>query len=494
MPGDGLGSLIMGADEAAAMIEDGMTVGTSGFTPSGYPKAVPKALAARGLDASGGPRITLVAGASVGDELDGELARAGMIKRRFPYQTNGACRDGINSGEIAFDDMHISHLPQYIDYGFLGPVDVAIIEAADIDGSGRLVPTTSVGISPTIAAHAGRVIVELNAAVPRSIGGIHDIYRPERPPSRLPIPLLSPSDRIGAPYIQVDPSKIAAIVLTDLADDVRPLAAVNANQEAMARNLLAFLEREIEKGRMPPGLLPLQSGVGSVANAVLKGFLESRFRNLQVYTEVIQDSLLDLLDAGVASHVSGCSITPSKEGLGRFLSGLEAYKRSITLRPQEISNNPELIRRLGVVAMNTAIEVDLYGNVNSTTVLGRRMMNGIGGSGDFTRNAYLSIFFTESTAKGGALSSVVPYASHIDHTSHDVDVIVSECGVADLRCLSPSERARAIIGNVAHPDYREALSSYLDAAHELGPCHNPLDLENAFGFHLRYMRTGSMRA
>jgi len=494
LPGQSLKGLVRSADEAAALITDGMTVGTSGFTPSGYPKAVPKALAERYEGRADKPRLTLIAGASVGDELDGALARAGMIARRYPYQTNEACRDGINAGSIAFDDIHISHLPQRIDYGFFGPIDVAILEAAALYDDGSLVPTTSVGISPTLAANARSIIVELNAAMPRELEGLHDIYRPSRPPERTPIPLVRASDRIGEPFIRLDPARISAVVLTELGDDVRPLAPVGSSHARMAENFLAFLDEEIAAGRMPEGLLPLQSGVGSVANAVLAGFLHSRHRGLRIYSEVIQDSILDLLDSGVVSFVSGCSVTPSPDGLRRFLGGLEGYKRRMTLRPQEISNHPEIIRRLGIVSMNTALEVDLFGNVNSTTVMGRRMMNGIGGSGDFTRNAYLSVFFTESTAKRGAVSSVVPYVSHVDHTSHDVDVIVSEHGVADLRGLCPTERALAMIREVAHPDYREALGDYLREARGGEACHQPLDLRRAFDFHLRYQETGSMLA
>ena len=136
------------------------------------------------------------------------------------------------------------------------------------------------------------------------------------------------------------------------------------------------------------------------------------------------------------------------------------YRNHMILRPQEISNHPELIRRLGCIAMNGLIEADIYGNVNSTHVMGSRIQNGIGGSGDFARNAYISIFMTPSTAKGGTISAIVPQASHVDHITQDVQVIVTEQGLADLRGLSPKQRARTIIANCAHPDYRPALEDY----------------------------------
>lgn len=162
------------------------------------------------------------------------------------------------------------------------------------------------------------------------------------------------------------------------------------------------------------------------------------------------------------------------------------------MRPQEISNNPELIRRLGVIAMNTALEVDIYGNVNSTHVAGSRMMNGIGGSGDFTRNAFLSIFFTESIAMDGNISTIVPFVSHVDHTEHDVMVIVTEQGYADLRGLSPKERAVEIISNCAHPKYKEALMDYFNRAKEQSPKHTPHILAEAFSWHVNFLNSGKM--
>ena len=133
------------------------------------------------------------------------------------------------------------------------------------------------------------------------------------------------------------------------------------------------------------------------------------------------------------------------------------------MRPQEISNHPEIARRLGLIAMNTALEVDIYGNVNSTHASGVKMMNGIGGSGDFARNASLTVFFVKSVAKDGAISAIVPFASHIDHTEHDTQIFISEYGVADVRGLCPKDRALKII-QIAHPDYRAQLKDYFERA------------------------------
>ncbi|QEK11098.1 acetyl-CoA hydrolase/transferase family protein [Crassaminicella thermophila] len=483
---------IMSAKEAANMILDGMIVATSGFTPSGYPKAVPLALSKR-IENGENVGITLITGASVGDELDGSLSRAGIIKRRFPYQTHKDMRNGINSGSIMYQDMHLSHLPQYMSYGFLGKIDVAIVEAVAITEEGGIIPSTSVGISPTAVKLADKVIVEINTSQPMALEGMHDIYLPENPPNRKPIPIEHAADRIGTTYIPCDPEKIAAIVVTDITDKVRPLGAIDENARAISGYIMEFLQHEVKMGRLPKDLLPLQSGVGSVANAVLGGLIDSPFSNLTCYTEVLQDSMLDLIDAGKASVISTTAITPSEEGLVRFHKNIDKYKKHIILRPQEISNSPEVARRLGVIAMNTAIEVDIYGHVNSTNIMGSRMMNGIGGSGDFIRNAYLSIFTTVSTAKDGDISSIVPMVSHVDHTEHDVMVVVTEQGLADLRGTSPRERARKIIQNCAHPDYKDRLMDYLERAENGKLKHEPHLIGEALSWHEKFLKTGTMK-
>lgn len=483
---------VVPAEEAALFIKDKMIIATSGFTPAGYPKAVPLALAKR---AESGEKIgiTLITGASVGDELDGALSRSGVLKRRFPYQTNSGSRNAINSGTIAYQDMHLSHVPQFIEYGFFGNIDIAIIEAIAITEEGNIIPSTSVGISPQAVKEADFVIIEINTAQSTELEGVHDIYMTERPPFRKPIPIEKSGDRIGTPYIVCDPKKIIAIVECDIPDNVRPLGPVDEDSKRISEHIIKFLEEEVRLKRLPENLLPLQSGVGSVANAVLGGLLNSKFENLTCYTEVIQDSMLDLIDAGKVTIASGTSFTPSSEGLVRLNANMAYYAKHCILRPMEISNNPEVARRLGVIALNTAIEFDIYGHVNSTNIMGSRMMNGIGGSGDFTRNAFMSFFTTVSTAKNGDISSIVPFVSHVDHTEHDVEVFVTEQGLADVRGLSPVERARKIIGNCAHPDYRDKLIDYLERAEAGKYSHEPHLMDETHSWHSQFLKTGSMK-
>jgi succinyl-CoA:acetate CoA-transferase len=484
---------VISAEMAADMIKDGMNVAASGFTPSGYPKAVPLALAKKVQDTGEKLKINLFTGASVGDELDGALARAGVIAWRWPYQTNKFVREAINKAEIKYVDTHLSHCSQQVRYGFFGNIDIAIVEAVSITEEGNIIPSTSVGNTPTFVKMAKKVIIEVNTSQPLDLIGIHDIYIPQDPPNRKPIPLTMADQRIGTPYIECNPDKIAGIVITDIKDNVRPLAAIDDISAQMAGHLIDFLDNEVKRKRLPENLLPLQSGVGSVANAVLGGLLNSKFTNLDFFSEVIQDSVFDLIDADKIRIASGTSITPSEQGLERLYKNIKHYKEKLILRSQEISNNPELARRLGSIAMNTAIETDIYGNVNSTHVMGTSMMNGIGGSGDFARNAYLTIFTTQSIAKSGKISCIVPMVSHTDHTEHDVDLIVTEQGIADLRGLAPSDRAKAIIENCAHPDYKPMLLDYYNESLKANGKHTPHILKEALSWHIRFVETGSMK-
>src|SRR5690606_2723763 len=163
---------------------------------------------------------------------------------------------------------------------------------------------------------------------------------------------------------------------------------------------LEFLAHERRKGRLGDRLLPLQSGVGNIANAVLAGLAEGGYRDLEAYTEVIQDGMLRLLRDGVLRMASATSFSLSPDGIAEFNDHVDFYRERILLRPPEISNHPELIRRRARNAMNRRIQAELYGHVDPTPVAGSRLMNGIGGSGDFARNGYLSVFMAPSLAKG----------------------------------------------------------------------------------------------
>lgn len=487
----------MSAAEAAALIPAGANVGMSGFTGAGYPKALPQAIAARAKaeHAQGKPyKINVWTGASTAAECDGLLAEAHAVGQRLPFNTDPTARKAINEGEIDFIDMHLSHVAQHAWFGFFGHMDVAIVEVLGITPDGLLIPSTAVGNNKTWLEIADKVILEVNTKFPARMEGMHDIYYGTAiPPRRTPIHLTTADQRIGEQYLKVDPSKVIAVVETHKGDRDNVFAAPDANSNTIAASIIDFLTHEMKMGRLPKEMLPIQSGVGNVANAVLAGLLHGPFENLLGFTEVLQDGMLELIRAGKMTKASATAISLSSGAFKEFEDNIDFYRERIILRPQEISNHPELVRRLGIIAMNSMIEADIYGNINSTHLMGSAMMNGIGGSGDFARNGYLSFFVTPSVAKDGKISCIVPMCSHVDHTEHDTQIIVTEQGLADLRGLSPKQRARVIIDKCAHPDYRDMLNDYFDRARRQGPQHTPHLLGEALSWHDRCLRTGSMR-
>lgn len=485
---------IISAEEAASFVKDGDLVGFSGFTPAGCPKVVSKAIAAKAVVEHAAGRefkIGMFTGASTGDSLDGELARANAIKFRTPYQSNNDLRGSLNTGKADYFDMHLSTISQELRYGFLGKVNVAILEVADYSENGELLLTSAVGISPTIAHLADIIILEHNTLHPKFISGLHDIYEPLDPPYRREIGVYTPSDRIGSPVLKVDPSKIIGVVETNLPDQVSGFAPADEVTTTVGNRVAEFLVGEMKAGRMPASFLPIQSGVGNIANAVL-GALGSNpgIPPFMMYTEVIQDAVIDLMRNGDVKFASGCSLTISPDVLASVYKEWDFFKDKLVLRPQEISNSPEVARRMGLITINTALEADIFGNVNSTHVLGTKMMNGIGGSGDFTRNAYLSIFTCPSVAKGGKISAIVPMVSHQDHNEHSVKVLITEQGVADLRAKSPIKRAEAIIENCVHPDYKQLMWDYLKLSKG---GHTPHSLASGHALHLEFLKSGDMR-
>lgn len=468
-----------------------------GFTPAGAPKDVPTAIAhmAQAMHERGEEfKIGVYTGASTGDSCDGELARAHAISFRTPYQGNKDLRTELNAQGAHYYDMHLSELAQDLRYGFLPKPDVAIVESCMLVEKGdmiEIVPTAGVGNVPTFCRLADKVIVELNEAMPPVMRGLHDIYEPADPPVRREIPIYHVSDRIGTDCVTIPREKLVAVVKTNRVNEVGKFTPLDETTERIGANVALFLETEMKAGRIPQSFLPIQSGVGNVANAVLGALGENEhIPPFEMYTEVIQDAVIGLMREGKIKFASGCSLTIGAKLLEDIDSHMEFFRDKIVLRPQEISNNPEVARRLGLITINTAIEADIYGNINSTHICGTKMMNGIGGSGDFTRNAYVSIYTTPSVAKDGAISSIVPMVSHVDHSEHSVKILITEQGIADLRGKSPIQRAETIIENCANPIYRPMLRDYL--AH-CKKAHTPHNLSLAFAMHEELLKSGDMR-
>jgi succinyl-CoA:acetate CoA-transferase len=480
---------IIDADHAASFIQDGMVIASSGFTKSGDSKAVLSALAQK---ASVDPlKITLITGASLGQESDSKLAASGAISLRLPFQADAVMRAHINKGQLMYIDENLGETATHLKHGVFPPIDIAIIEAACIQEDGGIVPTTSVGNSAEFASLAKKIIVEINTCIPMEIEGLHDIFQSGNYPNKAIIPITSASERIGGHAIPCDPGKIVGIVFTNIKDSPADVVPVDDTTRKIAGYILAFLKNEVKAGRLTNSLLPLQAGIGKVANAVLQGFEESDFEHLTMYSEVLQDSTFELMDAGKLDFASGSSITVSEACYQRLFSNWEQYRDKIVLRPQDITNSAEVISRLGVIAINTALECDLYGNINSSHIGGTHIMNGIGGSADFAQNSYLSIFVTESTCKKDTISRIVPMVPHVDHSEHDVDILVTEQGLADLRGLAPRQKAEMIIKNCVHPGYRERLADYYKEASLRGG-QTPHVIEKAFDWFKDLRETGSM--
>ena len=487
--------LIVSAEEAAEHVNNGDRVGISGFTGAGYPKALPTAIAekAKAAHEKGEEfKIDLLSGASTAPECDGVLAEADALRFRSPYNSDPTLRNKANSGDLLYQDIHLSHIGQQVEQGFYGDFQVAIIEGVRVNEDGNLIPSSAVGNNLEYIEAADKIIIEVNSWQSENLEGMHDIYKIEKLPNRTPIPITKTDDRIGVNYIELPKEKVVAIVETDGPDRNAPFREPDETSEKIAANFIEFLEGEVAAGRLEYDKFIMQSGVGNVPNAVMAGLLDSKFENIQAYTEVIQDGMLDLIDAGKMTVASATSFALSPEYAEKMNREADRYRNHIILRPQQVSNHPEVIRRLGVIASNGMIEADIYGNINSTNVSGTRIMNGTGGSGDFTRNGYISTFVSPSVAKDGAISAIVPYVAHNDHNEHDTMVIITEYGVADLRGLAPRERAEKVIA-VAHPDYREQLKEYFDNALKGKFIHTPHDLKHAFDFQIRFAETGDMR-
>ena len=485
----------MSADEAAELIKNGDTIGLSGFTAPGTPKFIPEAIgrkAEREHSAGREFKVNIFSGASTSDHVDGILSRNNAINMRAPYQNTPDLRKRINSHDAHYMDRHLSEMAQEARYGFYGKFDYAIIEVAEIDEQGNAVLGTGVGNVPTYAMLADKILIEHNTELPASLRGMHDIYLPQDPPYRSEIPVFHANDRIGTTTLKIDPSKIIGVVETYSLDGVKAFTEPDAVSKQIGANVVNFLLSEYRNGRIPKQFLPLQSGVGNVANAVLYDLGESKdIPPFMMYTEVIQDAVLELMKKGKCTFASTCSMTFSDATEDELFHNLDFFHDKILLRPAEISNNPEVIRRLGVIAMNTALEADIFGAINSTHVLGTKMMNGIGGSGDFTRNAYISIFSCPSVTKGGLISNIVPMVAHADHSEHSVDILITDQGTADLRGKDPLQRANLIIDNCAHPDYRPLLKDYLKLAEGHGQ--TPHTLHAAMAFHTEFSQSGDMR-
>jgi succinate CoA transferase len=481
-------------EEAANTITHGSTVAFSGFTPTGCPKLVPHHIAIRARrehELGREFKINILSGASTCDAIDGELARSDSVLSKFPYQTDSGMRSGINGGKIRYCDLHISQCAQYLRDGFFGEIDVAIVEAADVINDCDVVLSTGVGMTPLFCKLAKKIVIEVNSYHGGKIFGLHDIYDVDGPGRMTHIPIFSVADRVGCHTVKIDKSKVIGVVETNMPDGNFDLSSPSQETDMIGQNVANFIVAEMRSGRIPPQFLPVQSGVGSVANAVLSAMNSSgQIPYYSMYSEVVQDSVIDGMKAGKILFASAGALSVTDGCLRDVYGNFDFFSKRLLLRPMDVTNHPEVINRLGLISINTALEADIFGNVNSTHVCGKDVVNGIGGSADFSRNAYLSIFTCKSTAKECCLSTIVPMCTHIDHSEHSVKVLVTEYGVADLRAKTPIERANAVIDNCAHPAYRDILRKFLSFG---GKSHEPVDIFRMYDMHRAFKQCGDMR-
>jgi propionyl-CoA:succinyl-CoA transferase len=484
----------LSAEEAAAQIPNGATVAFSGFSTAGAAKAVPRAIARRAREIHGkgqAYQIGVLTGGSTGKSIDEELAASEAISWRAPYQSSPILRNQINEGKVEYMDMHLSHVPQMIANGFFGKLDFAVIEATEITPDGRVFLTTSIGASPAFLKYAERVIIEINSYQSIRLREIADIaIMPPLSHQRSSIPIFNPLSRIGHSYAAIDPRKIVGIVENHEPDLVAPFGPRSTFSKKIADHIARFLLEEMKAGRLPKELLPFEAGIGDIGNGVISTLGgNDEIPPFKMYTEVLLDSLVPLMEKDRVLGVSATALTVAPESLKTINDNMDFFVSKIVLRSQEFSNHPGIIRRLGVIAMNTALEVDLYGNTNSTHICGTDLMNGIGGSMDFSRNSYISFIMCPSISKGGKISNIVPMCSHVDNTEHSVSIIVTDQGLADMRRMGPAERSRTIIEKCAHPSYRPYLRRYLETSRKGHLRHN---LENCFELHRNLRRYGAM--
>ncbi len=474
------------ADEAAACIRNGMTVAMSGYAMAGYPKAVVEALVAR---KQGGEDLTLelITGANV-PWLDEQLGAVKLVSRRAPMVASRTLAAQANDGSLRYVEQQMGKMPRLLRNGGFGKIDVAVVEALGFDRDGNLIPTSSIGMTHYLLATAEEIIVEINAAQPDVLRELHDVYIPAAPPETQPIPLIRTNQRIGSGGIPIDHSRIGHIVETNIPERLGPQPSGTEVTKRIADHLFNFLELEVKKtGYLPP----IQTGFGSLADSIADAFQHSSFRDLQFFCGGITEPVLELLASGKAAALSTGGLGMS-ERVEQILAETPNLREHLVIRNGDITNNPEVIGRLGLVALNSGIEIDIYGNVNSSHIAGNRVVNGIGGGAGFAQNAGLSVILIPSEAKGGSISNIVPMVSHQDIGEHDVDVVVTENGVADLRGLDDLERADAIIAGCAAQAYRAQLTAYLQAARDQVGGHHPQLPEEAFRWYRRLKEEGTM--
>jgi acyl-CoA hydrolase len=406
--------------EAVASIDSGQTVYVHGAAAT--PSALLAALTQRATDLTG---VT-----TVGLHLEGPCPHlapemAGHIRHRALFIGPNA-RDAVNEGRADYVPIFLSDIPNLFSRGIL-PLDAALINVSPPDEHGFCSLGTSVDATLAAVQSARTVIAQLNTAMPRTLGDS---------------------------FVHVDQIDLA----------------VEVDQPPHAHAVAAIGEVERQIGQHVAALVPdgatLQFGIGAIPAAVGEALRDKR--DLGVHTELFTDTVVDLVEAGAVTGAAkeinrGKIVTAFVLGTPRLYRFIDDNPM-VEMRPVDYTNDTSVIRRFRrMVALNSAIEVDLSGQVVADSI-GRRLYSGVGGQMDFIRGAALAeegraIIALPSTAAAGSASRIVASVREgagVVTTRAHVRTVVTEWGVAELFGRSLAERARALI-EIAHPDFRDEL-------------------------------------
>ncbi len=343
----------------------------------------------------------------------------------------GALRTLTAAHRLSIVPCHVSQVGPLIEQGIIG-CDVAFVQVSPADAEGNHSFGLINDFIHMAVAKARVVIAEVNDQVPFTYG---DVY--------LPASKIDCAVRVSRPPAEVKPAKIGP---TD---------------QAIAKTVAGY----IEDGAV------LQVGIGAVPDAILR-LLHDR-RDLGVHSGMLGDCIVDLVQAGVINNArkpfdQGVSLTTALIGTKR-LYDFAHQNREVAVRSSVYTHDPTVLSRIpGLVAINSAVEVDLTGQVNAEQS-GLQYVGGTGGQADFARAGArspggYSITALPATAKGGEMSRItVNLSGAVTTPRSDVDVIVTEFGAAELKGRSIAERARRLIA-IAHPNFRAELER---AAHAI---------------------------
>jgi len=414
------------AEEAVLAVQSGNRVFIHGA--SAFPQTLVNALAERGRPGAVHPldNVEIVHLHTNGDApyVREELAHAFHHRALF---VGSNTRQAVDSGHASYVPIFLSDVPSLMRSGRF-PIDVAILHLSPPDEHGFCSLGTSVDCTLAAAQVARIRIAQINPHMPRTLGDsfIHISRLDHMVPVDDQLPSLTPSP----------PDPV---------------------QRAIGRNLAELI----------PDGATLQLGIGGIPDAVLTCLTDHM--DLGIHSEVISDGVLDLVDRGVITGARK-SVNPGKIVVA-FLNGSRRLydfaddNPMVEMRPVDYTNDTRVILRLdNMMAINSAIEIDLTGQVCAESV-GNKIYSGVGGQMDFLRGAALSkggkpIIALPATARGTTVSRIVPTlqpGAGVTTSRAHVHYVATEYGVVNLHGLDLAERAQALI-SLAHPAFRDDLS------------------------------------